>query len=77
MGDDHASPGMAVFHATFSVALHVMGRFVSAERLNPDGPRNCGQFPLSRTTLALNRPAATRAGRTSNGDAPASARQDL
>ena len=42
-GDEWPRPGMGVFHSTFSDALQVSGRPVSAETPWPFGPRNCGQ----------------------------------
>jgi hypothetical protein len=52
---------MEVFHATLSVALHFIGRFFSAERLWPVGPRNCVQFSAWRITAGESRQEATSA----------------
>jgi hypothetical protein len=43
MGDDHPVPGSLIFQRTFFPGPHSVGSFVSAVRLVPLGPRNCGQ----------------------------------
>ena len=43
-GDEWPSPGMAVFHAMFSVALHFKGTVFSVLEPSPRGPRQPGQF---------------------------------
>ena len=43
MGLDAPGPGNAVFHTTFSFALHSKGRPFASEVPEPFGPRNRGQ----------------------------------
>src|SRR5882672_3759167 len=43
MGDDHATPGISTFHATFLSLPHSVGSFDSLLRAAAPGPRNCGQ----------------------------------
>ena len=44
-GLDQPRPGMSVTHSTFSVVLHVSGRFgLSATAAFMVGPRKCGQL---------------------------------
>ena len=43
IGDDTPRPPSGAFHATFSVALHLTGRFFSSVAPVPRGPRHCGQ----------------------------------
>src|SRR5687767_14656915 len=61
-GDDHPSAGTGVFHATFSVADHLVGRFVSVEIPCPFGPRNRGQFSACEcnATSAVTRIAVSK-----------------
>jgi hypothetical protein len=40
IGDETPSPPIDAFHATFSVALHVDGRFFSSLAPVPRGPRH-------------------------------------
>jgi len=57
IGEDHARPGIFVFHTTFSVALHRSGK--PAPSLTPEalGPRNCGQFsPAKAAEVKLHKP---------------------
>jgi hypothetical protein len=44
MGEEWPRPGMGVFHWTFFVPLHSVGRFFSSDTPWPDGPLHCGQF---------------------------------
>ena len=47
-GEDHPRPGTVVFHATFSVVLHVSGRPEASTSPEECGPRNCGQLSSAR-----------------------------
>jgi hypothetical protein len=44
IGDDQLRPGRSVFHATFSVADHLSGKWAFALKPVAPDPRNCGQF---------------------------------
>jgi hypothetical protein len=44
IGDEWPLPEISVFHLTFFVALHSVGRLVSAEMPRPSSPRHCAQF---------------------------------
>src|SRR5215471_13902744 len=44
IGCENPFPGIAVFHKTFFVSLHSVGRFLSSETPWASGPRHCGQF---------------------------------
>ena len=65
IGLDHPSPGIGVFQATFSVALHVSGsRGSSATTDVPSGPRNCGQLSDSAAPgacIQVNAPSSASA----------------
>jgi hypothetical protein len=41
IGDDHATPGIFVFHWTFLSVLHSVGIEVAETTPEPFGPRNC------------------------------------
>src|SRR5205807_2652804 len=47
IGLDAPAPGKAVFHATFFVALQVVGKSVSGAIPKPPGPRKPGQSAAS------------------------------
>src|SRR6185436_2364985 len=51
-GVDPLKAGNGSFHATFSVALHVVGRPFSVLMPSIDGPRQCGQLSAARETAA-------------------------
>src|SRR5215470_8260029 len=44
IGCENPFPGIAVFHKTFFVSLHSVGRFLSSETPWASGPRHCGQL---------------------------------
>src|SRR5262249_23501858 len=44
IGEEWHRPGIAVFHFTFSVGLHLVGRPVSGETPWLSGPRHCAHF---------------------------------
>ena len=48
IGVDPLNAGSGSFHATFSVALQVVGRPVSVLTPSSDGPRHCGQVSAVR-----------------------------
>ena len=52
IGDDTPSPASGAFHATFSVALHFSGSFVSGVVPVPAGPRHDGQSAALTDTAA-------------------------
>src|SRR5688500_7325479 len=52
MGVDPLKAGRGSFHATFSVALQVVGRPVSLLTPLSEGPRHCGQLSARRDTPA-------------------------
>ena len=47
IGVEPLKAGSGSFHATFSVALHVVGRPFSVLTPSSDGPRHCGQLASS------------------------------
>src|SRR5437870_1733362 len=49
MGVELPASGSAIFHLTFSVADHFVGRFVSVEWPCPVGPRHAGQLSARAT----------------------------
>jgi len=51
-GDDHALPGIGVFHATPLDSLHSTGRLWSLETPSPVGPRNSGHGVAATAWLA-------------------------
>src|SRR5215470_20365934 len=44
IGCENPRPGISVFHKTFFVSLHSVGRFFSSETPCASGPRHCGQL---------------------------------
>src|SRR5258708_4865080 len=57
IGEEYPLPGIALFHATFFLALHSVGRFLSGATPVLCAPRHCGQFTV---TLGSMRAAARR-----------------
>src|SRR5215208_6196519 len=55
MGVEPLRSGIASFHATFSVGLHLSGRFRSALTPLRSGPRHCGQFAADGAALSAAR----------------------
>jgi hypothetical protein len=53
MGVEPLKAGSGSFQATFSVALHVVGRPFSGLTPSNDGPRHCGQLPARSDALAM------------------------
>src|SRR5688500_160155 len=51
-GEELPRSGKGARQRTFSLVLHFMGRFFSADRPLPFGPRHCGQLPASRPGAA-------------------------
>src|SRR5262245_33953570 len=51
MGCENPRPGSAVFHKTFFVSLHSLGRFFSFETPCASGPRHCGQLDEPAASL--------------------------
>src|SRR2546429_9763070 len=47
MGELQPRPGISVFHATFSVSLHVSGRAGSSAMTPALGPRNLGHWSVA------------------------------
>jgi hypothetical protein len=54
MGEDHPTPGIAVFQATFSVCDHLSGNAGSSATPVEPGPRNCGQSAAISAIEAVN-----------------------
>ena len=60
-GVEPLNAGSGTFHATFSVALHVVGSPFSVLTPSSDGPRHCGQLsavretPIETTNAAVSR----------------------
>ena len=61
IGELWPRPGIAVFHATFSLALQLRGRPDSEDTPDPPGPRHCGQFFCSGSTAPEIDPMASTA----------------
>ena len=58
-GVEPLKAGSGSFHATFSVALHLVGKFVSALTPLSDGPRQFGQLPANSEVPARQTAAHT------------------
>jgi hypothetical protein len=52
MGEDHPTPGIAVFQAMFSVCDHLSGKAGSSATPVDPGPRNCGHCRASGKSAA-------------------------
>ena len=64
-GVEPLNAGSGTFHATFSVALHVVGSPFSVLTPSSDGPRHCGQLSAVRETpIATTNAAVSRRFRT-------------
>src|SRR5215470_12416845 len=61
IGEEWPRPGMAVFHFTFCVGVHTVGRPVSGEMPWLSGPRHCDQFAAGFGGVAV-RGLVNRAG---------------
>src|ERR1041385_640652 len=52
MGEDQPTPGISIFHATFSLEDHLSGGAASSATPSEPGPRNCGQWPEASATAS-------------------------
>ena len=60
IGVDPLKAGSGSFQATFSVALHVVGRLFSVLRPSIDGPRQCGQLSATSDAPTMERRTRVR-----------------